>query len=102
MHRLLDAAGKDKINYQERLAVMDRVYHPEVAASVRRSARLVMSPAASRIQFFIESNVIWHGRVNPRGLPIRRVEDIRPEVGPGLATRYERYGTISSRPGGRR
>jgi len=102
MHRELDAAGKDKINSQEQLAVLDRVYHPEYAALVRRDARLAMSPAANRLQFCLESNVIWHGRVNPRGLPIRRVEDIRPEVGPGLATRYERYGTISSRPGGRR
>jgi regulator of protease activity HflC (stomatin/prohibitin superfamily) len=102
MHRQLDAAGKDKITTEERLAVLDHVFHPEVTALMRRTLAGPTHRKQTELNLVIDSNAIWHGRVNPRGWAVRRVEDMRPEAGPGVATRYERYGTISIRPGGRR
>jgi hypothetical protein len=94
MHRLLDAAGKDKITKPERMALLHRVFDHNTAEDMLRHWRLA-TYAEHRVTFELEDNVIWHGRVNPRGLAMKPAKRVGPPVGPGMATVLDRTGTIA-------
>jgi hypothetical protein len=94
-HRVLDALGKDRATVEERHAVLDQVYAPETVALIRRHDRLSASPEGSRLQYWVESDIIWHGRVNPWGWRVVQVESIVPEMRSGLATMYDQDGTLN-------
>jgi hypothetical protein len=103
-HRVLDALGKDSATTKEQQDVMHLVFEPEHVEYVLRYHRLREAGEAgeaNRMRFWVESDVIWHGRVNPHGFLIMPVESLRAAHGPGAMARFERP-TISRRQLGTR
>jgi hypothetical protein len=72
------------------MAVLHRVFCRESATRLLRRYQSVRMSTADRIVFCIESDAIWHGPVNPRGMPIWQVGTRMPRQDMGAKTRVNR------------
>lgn len=92
MHQLLDAAGKDQITADEAEVLYPSVFSAEAVQIILRALQFARTMATRGTKFAIESNVIWHGRVNPKRHPIIPVREV--PTGTVYDRLYERYGFV--------